>query len=102
LGAMLGATLFLVVWWFRPWSVRGRHTNQTSLPQQLAIYVLVLIMFIAGFSFAGWLTPSLGLKIGDILTRILPRTTLFVAGSVVAFCIIELLTLARARRPATI
>ena len=91
----LGGTLILVVWWFRPWKIPDQPIGEAAAPQRLARLLLFTAALLSLCLLFGWLKPAWGVNLGVSLARVLPAVTRFLVGSVVAFCLIELLTLAR-------
>lgn len=90
----LAGTTVLVVGWFRQWRVAGRLAGELTPPHRLA---KLLLLGVAGLSLClliGWLQPELGLTLGAGLTEAFPHIIRFLAGSVVAFCLIELFAVA--------
>jgi hypothetical protein len=94
LSIMLLAMLFLVVWWFRPWSVPSRFASPRNNPQRVATTVLVLVILASLFLLLGWLRPMWGSAVADRLANFLPGLFRFVTASVLTFCLIELAVLA--------
>lgn len=90
----LAGTVMMVVWWFRPWKVPGRFAGYSSTPQRRAKIVLLVAAVLAFCLLIAGLKPECGLKLAAMLSITLPVLTLFLGGTIVTFCLIELLILA--------
>jgi len=90
---MLIATVLLVIWWFLPWSIPSRVSDTVKVSQSVAAAMLVVVTVVCLFLLVGWLKPEWGWSLADKLANTLPKATYFLAASVIAFCLIELIAL---------
>lgn len=90
---MMGGMLLLVTWWFWPWSVPGRQTDD-SVTRPLAIRALIFLAAVALFVVLSSAFPTAAWAVGTWVSNVLPAIIRFVTFSVLSFCLIELFMLA--------